>query len=259
MKITAISQCYVSPAISVEQFIPEHFFLFLVKGSMMVYDGSKEYVIHAGDYGIGRRNHLAKYSKRPENGEFEKVVMMFDQDFLMRFKESHAVSSDFPKPHGGIIPLKKSNMVDNFITSLSPYFNDSGKIAPEFLDIKRSELLLILLKENPELAAVFFDFSIPAKIDLEEFMNRNYKFNISMERFAYLTGRSLSSFKRDFEKIFNATPAHWLVQKRLEEAYFLIDKKGKKASDIYIDLGFEDLSHFSFAFKKLFGVNASEI
>jgi AraC-like DNA-binding protein len=97
----------------------------------------------------------------------------------------------------------------------------------QFLNVKCSELLLILLKANPELANILFDFSNPEKINLEAFMNRNFKFNLSIERFAYLTGRSLSAFKRDFEKIFNATPGHWLVQKRLEEAYYLIDKKNK--------------------------------
>ena len=31
-------------------------------------------------------------------------------------------------------------------------------------------------------------------------MNLNYMFNVSVESFAKLTGRSLSVFKRDFEK-----------------------------------------------------------
>jgi AraC family transcriptional regulator, exoenzyme S synthesis regulatory protein ExsA len=90
-------------------------------------------------------------------------------------------------------------------------------------------------------------------------MNKNFKFNVSIERFAYLTGRSLSAFKRDFEKIFGATPSHWLVQKRLEEAYYLINRKSKRPSDIYLDLGFEDLSHFSFAFKRLFGHTPTQV
>jgi AraC-like DNA-binding protein len=96
-------------------------------------------------------------------------------------------------------------------------------------------------------------------LDLEPYMNANYKFNVSIEKFAYLTGRSLSAFKRDFEKVFNATPSHWLVQKRLQEAYFLIEKQHKKPSDIYVELGFEDLSHFSFAFKKLFGIAPTQV
>jgi AraC-like DNA-binding protein len=90
-------------------------------------------------------------------------------------------------------------------------------------------------------------------------MNRNFRFNVSIERFAYMTGRSVSTFKRDFEKIFSDTPSHWLIQKRLQEAYFLLEKTGKKVSDTYLEVGFEDLSHFSFAFKKQFGVAPSEI
>ena len=90
-------------------------------------------------------------------------------------------------------------------------------------------------------------------------MNRNFTFNVSLQRFAYLTGRSLSAFKRDFKTIFNETPSRWLIQKRLKEAYFLIEKKQKKPSEIHLDLGFEDLSHFSFAFKKLFGLTLTEL
>ena len=96
-------------------------------------------------------------------------------------------------------------------------------------------------------------------MDLEEFMNRNFKFNISLERFAFLTGRSLSSFKRDFQKTFAATPGNWLKKKRLDEAYFLLSKNNARANDIYLDVGFEDLSHFSFAFKKEFGLAPTEL
>lgn len=149
--------------------------------------------------------------------------------------------------------MGKHKLIDNFIQSILPYFNEKGIIDGDFLNIKRSELSLVLLKTNPGLADVLFDFSNPEKINLEAFMNRHYKFNASLERFAYLTGRSLSAFKRDFEKTFRASPSHWLVQKRLEEAHYLLRKKGKKPSDIYLDPGFENFSHFSFAFRKAFG------
>ena len=140
-----------------------------------------------------------------------------------------------------------------------PYYNRAGKIDKAFADVKREELLIILLRNQPKLAGIFFDYGIPEKINLEEFMNRNYKFNVSIQRFAYLTGRSLSAFKRDFSRTFNNTPNHWLVQKRLQEAHFLIGEKNKKPSEIYLDLGFEDLSHFSFAFKKLFGLTPTDL
>ena len=150
-------------------------------------------------------------------------------------------------------------MIPDFICSLKPYYKGEGKIDETYADIKREELLVILLQSQPELADVFFDFKVPEKINLEEFMNRNYKFNVSIELFAYLTGRSLSAFKRDFKDVFNDSPNHWLVQRKLKEAYFLIGKKTKKPSQIYLDLGFEDLSHFSFAFKKQFGYSPTQL
>ncbi|MFT3702549.1 MAG: AraC family transcriptional regulator [Agriterribacter sp.] len=253
MEHSAISNCYISPTPSTEQFIPDHTFMYLVVGRMTVYDGSKEYNLKPGDYGIGRRNHLARYTKQADNGDFRKIYITFGQDFLKTFNAGNKYTVENKEPAMAVVRLHKNKLIDNFIQSLMPYFNENGIIDGDFLEVKRSELLLVLLKTNPALANVFFDFSLPGKINIEEFMNRNYRFNVSIERFAYLTGRSLSAFKRDFEKIFNTTPSHWLVQKRLEEAHYLISKKNKKPSDIYLDLGFENFSHFSFAFKKLFG------
>lgn len=259
MKDTAISNCYISPTPSTEQFIPNHTFMCLVAGSMTVYDGSKAYILQSGDCGIGKRNHLARYTKQQENGAFRKIYITFEQEFLKEFNETYQYVPETKTISDAIIRLNKNELIENFIQSLMPYFNENGVIDGQFLHIKRSELLLVLLKTNPELANVFFDFNNPEKLNLEEFMNANFKFNVSIERFAYLTGRSLSAFKRDFEKTFHTTPSHWLVQKRLEEAHYLIDKKNKKSSEIYLDLGFENISHFSFAFKKYFGLTPTEL
>ena len=126
-------------------------------------------------------------------------------------------------------------------------------------ELKLKEAILILLQVNPELKDVLFDFSEPGKIDLEGFMNKNFHFNVQLKRFAYLTGRSLATFKRDFDKVFNSSPNRWLQQKRLQEAYYLIKEKGKAVSEVYLEMGFEDLSHFSFAFKKKYGVAPSKL
>ncbi len=125
--------------------------------------------------------------------------------------------------------------------------------------LKVKEAVQLLVKVNPELSNILFDFSEPGKIDLEAFMVKNFHFNIQLKRFAYLTGRSLTTFKRDFEKIFHISPSRWLVHKRLQEAYYQIREKRKSASEVYIEVGFEDLSHFSFAFKKQFCISPSAV
>lgn len=253
MNDSAISSCYITPTPSTEQFIPTHTFMYLVEGFMTIYDGCKEYKLKPGDYGIGKRNHLARYTKQPDQGSFKKIYISFDHEFLKRFNETYKHTPNRNKSLHAIIPLKKSKVVESFVQSILLVSNEYGTIDEPLLSIKRSELLLILLKADPKLGDIFFDFNHPGKIDLEKFMNANFKFNVSLKRFAFLTGRSLSTFKRDFKKIFKSTPESWLVKKRLEEAYYLIGKKNKKPSEIFIDLGFEDFSHFSFAFKKLFG------
>ncbi len=144
-----------------------------------------------------------------------------------------------------------------FMQSLVAY--EQIKSKAELLRLKQKEALLLILTYYPWLKHVLFDFSPPGKIDLEGFMQKNFHFNVRLDRFAYLTGRSLSTFKRDFEKIFHQTPSRWLLHRRLQEAYRLIRQQGRPASDVYLDLGFEDLSHFSYAFKKEFGLAPSRI
>jgi len=97
------------------------------------------------------------------------------------------------------------------------------------------------------------------KADLEEFMQENFRSNLEVKELALLTGRSLATFKRDFEKTFHTSPKRWIQQRRLEEAFIMIKEQGKRPSEVYDELGFESFSHFSFSFKQYFGTNPSNI
>ena len=55
------------------------------------------------------------------------------------------------------------------------------------------------------------------------------------------------------------TPSRWIVKRRLEEAKCLIEKVGRKPVDVYLEVGFKNLSHFSTAFKKEFGISPSNL
>ena len=90
-------------------------------------------------------------------------------------------------------------------------------------------------------------------------MEKNFMFNLPLEKFGYLTGRSIATFNRDFRKIFKETPQKWLTKKRLDLAYYQLKEKDKKPVDVYLETGFENLSHFSYAFKKEFGYSPSSL
>lgn len=112
------------------------------------------------------------------------------------------------------------------------------------------EGVYILLNTDLNLYASLFDFVEPWKIDILDYLNENYTFDLTMEEIASYTGRSLATFKRDFAKISELTPQKWLIKRRLEAAHDLIHSGKKKISEICFDVGFKNLSHFSRTYKQ---------
>jgi AraC-like DNA-binding protein len=252
--------CYFTRSREGEQFVPEHRFSYQVAGTMIANDGTREYLFNEGDIRLSRRNQLMKFLKMPpEGGEFKSLSVALDQDMLRNFSLEFGIKAEKHTNGDAFLPLKPDALYKSYMDSLIPYLQMEQAGNEQLIANKQKEAILLLLKINPELKDVLFDFSEPGKIDLEAFMNKNFHFNVDLNRFAYLTGRSLATFKRDFEKLYHLTPSRWLQQRRLQEAHYLIKEKGKAPSDVYMDVGFEDLSHFSFAFKKLYGLAPSRI
>jgi len=252
--------CYTASSRQGEQFIPEYVCSYQVSGTMIMNDGYREYIFNPGDVRLGRRNRLMKFHKvPPAGGEFKSVSIYFDQPFLRNLSMEAGYQAEKQVAGNAVIDLKPHPLFKNYFDSLWPYMQLDATTDAALVALKQKEAILLLLKVDPGMKNILFDFSEPGKIDLEAFMNKNFHFNVDLARFAYLTGRSLATFKRDFDKLFHVTPSRWLLQRRLQEAHYLIREKGKTASDIYLDLGFEDLSHFSFAFKKHFGAAPTKI
>ncbi|KAA2245101.1 helix-turn-helix transcriptional regulator [Chitinophaga agrisoli] len=252
--------CYSRKSSEGEQFISEHIFGYTISGSSETYLGNKAYTFNEGDFRFIRKNQLTRYTKfPPPGGEYRAISIKMDQDTLRSLSEEFNLHMDGPFQGENALHLAPHKLLRHYIDSLTPYLNTTGELSIALTNQKVREAVMLLLETNPSLKNVLFDFSEPGKIDLEAYMNEHYKFNVHLDRFAYLTGRSLATFKRDFEKIFHTTPSRWLQQRRLKEAYYLLKEKGRRTSDVYLEVGFEDLSHFSYAFKKTFGVTPSAV
>lgn len=89
--------------------------------------------------------------------------------------------------------------------------------------------------------------------DLRSFMLRHYDRPLSIEDFARLTGRSNSTFLRDFKRSFGQTPREWLLGQRMEKARSMIEGGQTNITDVAADLGYESISHFIRNFKRRFG------
>ena len=240
-----------------EIFIKQHVFDYIIAGTSETYFDGKRQTYKAGDFRFAVKNRLSKFVKQPPaDGEYRSVSICIDQDTLLEMKHQYE-----PVHHHyeNVFLLTPNKLFHNYIDSLLPYLENGHHISGDLVKIKIKEAVLIFMEANPQLKNILFDFNEPGKIDLEAYMNQHYQYNGDLQHFAYLTGRSLSTFKRDFEKIFNTTPNKWLLQKRLEDAHYLITKKKMRSMDVYLDVGFKDYSHFSVAFKKLYGKAPSYI
>ena len=206
-----------------------------------------------------RKSQLGTITKTPLDGEdYQTIVICLKEDLLrgMALEEQIEVRKKYSGPPNILIP--GNDFLRGFFQSVMPYVrHPEEKLATDMGMLKVKEGVQLLLHAVPELREFLFDFSDPYKIDLEKFMLGNFHFNVPVEKFARLTGRSLAGFKRDFQKTFGMAPRQWLQERRLTEARHLLEKN-KKASAIYLDLGFESLSHFSHSFKKMFGKTPSE-
>ncbi|MDR0262480.1 MAG: AraC family transcriptional regulator [Sphingobacterium sp.] len=252
--------CYVEKVFGHEQFIPEHVVFFQLSGETHLDHQKGKLIATEGQLVVARRNQLAKAFKHPAaNNVYKSVSVLLQADRLKQYAMDHHLSSDKKYVGESNVVLESNLFIKSYFESLAPYAEAADRVSPQMEQIKIYELITLLLESYPQLKDLLFDFSEPHKIDLEQFMVRNYRYNVPLENFAKLTGRSLASFKRDFEKIFQTSPRKWLQEKRLSEAYYLIENKRQKPSDFYLDLGFENLSHFYSSFKEKFGITPATI
>lgn len=232
-----------------------HYTLVLqVSGQMTLETSSQKISTQPGAMLLIRKNQLAQLTKIPLGEGYQSIVICLHEELLRQIAlEEHIdVGRRYSGPPNILIP--GNDYLRGYFQSVIPYVqHPEERITTALGTLKVKEGVQLLLHTKPGLKDFLFDFSNPYKIDLEKFMLSNFHFNVPVEKFAQLTGRSLAAFKRDFQKLFGMAPRQWLQEKRLTEARHLIEKKNKKPSAIYLDLGFESLSHFSHSFKKKFG------
>lgn len=232
---------------------------YVYSGEMVLDNGNGQITVGKGECVFIQRDHHITMQKKTKDGErYCGIFLMFTRSFLREMysrQHRHKISQDTPKLDSGVIKLPKTAELSSLFASMTPYFDPDVKPQDDFMNLKLQEGLLALLHIDERFAPTLFDFNEPWKIDILDFMNENYMYELTLEEMAHYTGRSLATFKRDFKKISDLTPEKWLIRKRLEVAYEKIKEGGKKMVDIYTEVGFKNPSHFSTAFKKQYGIS----
>jgi len=192
----------------------------------------------------------------PKDNEFEAVFFFFEDELLNQFslslKEQKVIKDNFT------LMLKYTDKIRVFTENILNLYTET--VQRELTKIKLLELLYLIY--NSEQQQVFLQIlhslNYKKKRNLEELMLENFEKSLSIEDYACLTGRSVSTFKRDFERHFDTSPKKWLVKKRLEKAENLLLSSNQPIQQISLEVGYENVSHFVSVFGKHYGLTPKQ-
>lgn len=234
----------------------EHTLILIYSGKLIVIDGNKRTPVKKGECVFIRKNTKPLMITQDCKGEkFLSISMGFNRSFLFQ------VWRNINKKHFSCernilrkktIKLPQNPYLQSLYISMIPYFQWGVKPCEEILKLKLQEAVYCLLETDNKFYFSLFDFKKKSEIDILDFLNQNYMYDLTVKEMAECTGRSLSTFNRHFKKLSNLTPHKWISERRLEKAYLKLEK-GEDGKDVYADVGFKDIRQFKIAFKQKYG------
>jgi AraC-like DNA-binding protein len=185
---------------------------------------------------------------------YRSILFFFDDETLLNFIEKNQIKLQSVSNSKPFSVLKYDDYVHNFSLSLLQAKQTSAAFQSALLRAKFDEIMFYLIEKIGVgfLQTVLMQVS---KVDIQfkNVIESNVNNVLSVEELAFLCNMSVSTFKREFQKCYNTSPIKWFQERRLEHSAFLLKINQQRASDIYLEAGFENLSSFVQSFKQKFG------
>jgi len=233
-----------------------NYFLFVVRGKKMWQSSRAKYFVREGEAIFVKKGANIIHQFFEEG--FCSLMIFVPDDFIIKvIKDSSAPLPKCTVENTDTVScLYLDEVLSAYFLSVLSYFAKKEPPPGSLLEIKFKELILDLLlsPHNESICRYFKSLCDKSKTSIREIMESNFIYNLKLQEFAYLSGRSITSFKKDFIKTFNCTPGKWLLHRRLEHAKYLIEVTDKNINELVFDTGFENASHFIKVFKQAYGL-----
>lgn len=232
-----------------------NYIVYVVEGRKVWHTSHASYDLHEGTCVFVRKG--AAIVEQFFDTEFCFFLFFIPDEFICDVLKSRSKPLQrSAKQSEPVITIHNSATIQAYFQSMLPYFDDERDPDQSLLELKFRELVLALADNprNHELLSYFCSLlQEPQAVSLQQVMEENFCFNLKLEELARLSSRSLSAFKRDFEKMYEMPPGKWLMEKRLIHSLHLLTNMGKTVAEAAFESGFESSSHFSRAFRQRFG------
>lgn len=240
-------------------YLERNLIIYVINGKRTFHKNGKSWVLSEGVCAfINQGTHISE--KEPEDDWCVMAFFMPDS-FLRQIMEENRTSlpsvafTEDGRDH--VIPLNVNELSRSFFTSMLTYFTQNTPPPENLLELKFKELILSLLsnEKNGNFLAYLHYLNQNNYPSIQEVVQNNYLFNLSVAEYAHLAYRSVPTFKREFKKIFNDSPARWIMKQRLKLATGLLKNTTLSVGEITLECGFENQTHFSRRFKESTGVS----
>ncbi|MBK7871259.1 MAG: helix-turn-helix transcriptional regulator [Saprospiraceae bacterium] len=232
-----------------------NYFVYVLSGKKKWKSQQAEYMIYPGEAVFVKKG--ASIIHKFFETQFCALIIFVPDHFIQNLIQQNAdsIAKTSPKESDSVIPLHLDESLNIYFQSLYTYFLKEQNPSANLLEIKFKELILNLAstEKNAGLCHYFKLLCYESKSSLQDIMEANFTFNLTLEDFARLSHRSLTTFKRDFKTLYQMPPGKWLIKKRLEFARNMLETSDKSINDIAFESGFENTSHFIKKFKDTFG------
>ncbi|HEY1167017.1 MAG TPA: AraC family transcriptional regulator [Chitinophaga sp.] len=235
-------------------FTEEHLLVFVTKGSGAIRFGDTYHTASKDQLLLLRKNILVHYHSFDAAHPMEWLVFYMRDEIVTEFIR---ITKTTPYTIADLAPITLNSVTEKlhtYLDSVIIHFREQSRLAAQLIRIKLFELLFHLPDEARQALFSLVKNKQPERPDITTTVEGNIMNNISVRELAALSGRSLSSFKRDFQAIYNMPPSQWIRQRRLEKARELVTRTSMSVTDICYTLGFEHIAHFSRLFKAHFGM-----
>ncbi|WP_217601761.1 AraC family transcriptional regulator [Chitinophaga sp. GbtcB8] len=236
-------------------FITEHTLLFVIQGHKLLHFEDFTHTAEGGHLMFMKRGIYTMSEYIPEGVAYEALLLFFTDDFLKKFLHTYNLTTAQAAPTPSHLIIPTTELLDSFKMQFLDYFGKTVEGLDTILQLKLQELLLLLLAgpHKQQVLAFLQSIAFGQPLDIDYIVRTHLFQPLSVEELAKLSGRSLASFKRDFQHKYNCPPKKWINEQRLAHARVLLQHTDKQVSEIAIECGFENIPHFIRIFKQEYG------
>ncbi len=233
---------------------------FLLEGEKQITLPRHKVTFDNSNFVVLKKGHCLMSEKKSQKGDFKTILLFFDIDFLFSFYKKYDLSIHNREEDKSFTLIKKDGLLNSIAYSLLPYLTTNKDIPQDVSQLKLEEILLQIIKQNgsDSLLFLFNDRISNQSIHFHKIVEDNIFNNLTVKELSFLCNMSSSTFRRHFIKAYKMPPAKWMTSRRLEKAAELLRYQNTKASEIYLDIGFDSLSGFIQSFKKEYGVTPKQ-